>query len=103
MDERSDLQNGSSSESNSSYFNNVGNGSFFNISSDARNSSYFNNVCLKDHKSLDGVHGISTCPFVAYDVSIFRNTITTEVSLEGKLVFPNLNFEVQENSYKFRN
>ena len=94
MDERSDVQNGSSGVSNSSDFNNVGNSSFFNISSGVRNSSYFNNVCLKKHESWDGVHGISTCPFVSYDVSIFTNTITTEVSSEGMLVFPNSNIEV---------
>ena len=83
MDERTDEQNGSSGVSNSSYFNNVGNSSFFNISSGVRNTSYFNNVCLKEHESWDGKHRISTCPSVAYDRSIFTNTITTEVSLEG--------------------
>ena len=91
MAERTD--NGSSRVSNSSYFNNVGNSSYYNISSGVRNSSYFNNDCLKDHESWDGVHGISTCPSVAYDGSIFTNTITTEVSSEEKLVFLNSNIE----------
>ena len=49
MAERTD--NGSSRVSNSSYFNNVGNSSYYNISSGVRNSSYFNNDCLKDHES----------------------------------------------------
>ena len=93
MDERTDVQNGSSGVSNSFYFNIVGNSSFFNISSGAKNSSFFNNVCLKEHKRWDGLHGISTCPSVAYDGSVFTNTITTEVSSEGKLILPNSNIK----------